>query len=133
MLEIKINGSTVAIPSWMNSLQQNEVDQLLLTNNKSLVFSCGTSPKDGLVSLITLDLNVYSFNPIKYDVHQGDFVPSSDGQKIFMPNGPNRWPKQISGFFLPAEWILKRSTLELDGAKLELNNSYVGEFIAKNS
>ena len=133
MLEININGSVVAIPNWMNSLQQHEVNQLLLKNDPRLVFSCGTSPKDGIVSLITCDLNVYSFNPAVYDVHQGDFVPTPGGNQIFMPNGPNRWPKQVHGFFLPTEWILKRSSLELDGAKLELNNSYVGEFIAKNS
>ncbi len=116
----------------MNSLSQQEVNQLLVENNSNLVFSCGTSPKDGLVSLITTDLNVYSFDPNDHCVPIGEFFPTPNGQQIYIPNGPNRWPKQISGFFLPTNWILERSVSEIDGAKLELNNSYIGEISTKD-
>ena len=75
-IEIKIKNSTIVIPNWMNSLSQQEVNQLLVENNSNLVFSCGTSPKDGLVSLITTDLNVYSFDPNDHCVPIGEFFPT---------------------------------------------------------
>jgi hypothetical protein len=128
MKKIQLNSSSIFLPNYMLVLHQEQIDKLI--NAGSLhekIIAAGVS-KDKKVSFLSADCVVHIFDPSKYHIPFGAYVPLESGEEIFLPNQRNRWPIQIEGFKVKSKWLLQESEHDLHRASLEVANNYLGDF-----
>jgi hypothetical protein len=123
-LDFEINENCeIILPPYVSKLQQDEISLIRSSNDPSKkVIAAGTDPKDQKITLITATGKVMIFDAKKFCVPDGPAVPTSTGEKVFLPNADNRWPSPVEGFYVDSEWMLKNSTSGLVGATLSVNN-----------
>lgn len=58
------NLKEISLPSYMSSLSQEEVDELVrLPNADKLIIACGIHPKDGSLMMLTASTKIFSITP----------------------------------------------------------------------
>ena len=122
---ISIGKVEIELPEYMVSLNQEEINKLDVAGEPKII-ACGVHA-DGKVTLITTHATVVTFDPQKYHVPAGSYLPLPGGEDVFLPNTNERWPGIDRGFNVKTKWLLENSEQEMNNATLKMNNRYVGE------
>jgi hypothetical protein len=120
-----MKGSVVELPAYMNCLTQDEIDALLQTTDVRIV-ACGVHP-DGTVMLLTTEVEVRIFDEKSFTIPSGDYLPSTDGLSVLLPNVGGRWPGSSPGFVVASKWMIDSSEPALGSASLLVADTYLGE------
>lgn len=125
MATIVIGKVEIELPDYLISLNQEQVDALDLSDGNKII-ACGVH-SDNKVTLITSQASVRIFDPKKFHIPSGLYLPLPGGEDVYLPNIENRWPGMNKGFHVKSVWLIKNSDQELDAASLQMNNRYLGE------
>lgn len=133
---IELKTITVQIPSWMNVLDQKDINELLQSSDESddqKIIACGSCKADEQegVFLLTLSGKVFIFLPSAHYIPVGDYIPVKNGEEVYLPNSNSssgdRWPGKKLGFNVSSSWLLERSKSALSHLGLFVNDSYLGD------
>jgi len=107
------------LPNYITRLAPEDVDR----DEKGfpIVIACGSDPRDGKITLITISGKVMIFDARKFYIPDGPAEPSFRGRKIFLKNINGRWSGMTPGFYVDAKWVLEKSVSGLTGAVLQTN------------
>lgn len=116
------------IPNNFNVLDQSLIDDLKSgsLDPSQHIIAAGVNA-DSLVTFVTLAGDVVVFDPADNCIPPGDYVPTSNGTQVFLPNEEGRWPEGIPGFAVESQWLLSRSKSALEDTSLSIDNSYLND------
>lgn len=118
-IEVLIDPETqFELPHYMTRILPEEV---IKDDPSNTVIAAGADPKDGKITLLTLEGKIFLFNARLFYIPDGPAVPVSGGREIFLENVDGRWPGQSKGFNVEASWMLKNSISGMSGATLHVN------------
>ena len=124
---IKVGKLEIELPDYMISLNQEQIDEIFQTAQPEIgIIACGLH-SDKNVTLITTKGEVKTFQPSKYSIPEGVYLPLPGGEEVYLPNTANRWPGLDRGFQVKSSWLLEHSQPELINATMKVHNSYVGD------
>jgi len=123
---IKVGTVEIELPDYLISLNQKEIDDIMMTSSDVTILACGIH-NDGKLTIVTSRAEVKYFDPEKYHIPQGVYLPLSGGEKVYLPNNSTRWPGTDKGFFVDSKWLIEKSFSSLDDVSIEINNKYVGD------
>jgi hypothetical protein len=118
----------VEFPGHFFSLNQDDITKLSSSPSAgSMIVAAGIDSRDGCVTFITALGEVKIFDPKQYSIPAGLYVPISCGDEIMLPNLSDRWPEQISEFFIKSTWLLDRTRSAIDETSIQLQHTYYNE------
>ena len=118
----------VEFPGHFFALKQDDITKLSLSSSASLmIVAAGIDSRDGCVTFITALGEVKIFDPKQYSIPAGLYVPISCGDEVMLSNLSNRWPEQVSEFFIKSAWLLDRTRSAIDETSLQLQHMYYNE------
>jgi len=115
----------IELPDYLISLNQEQINALDLSDGNKII-ACGLHT-DGKLTLITSQASVRIFDPKKFHIPSGLYIPLPGGDDVYLPNTESRWPGINRGFHVKSTWLIEHSSQELDAASLQMSNRYLGE------
>lgn len=121
-------GCSAQLPNNFNALEQSHIDDLVSGSVEyaNCIVAAGLNV-DASVTFVTLIGEVIVFDPQDNCIPPGDYLPTTMGDKIFLPNDGTRWPQEVPGFLIESKWVLERSRSALDDTSLSIGDSYHNE------
>jgi len=126
--EIEVGKTQIELPHFMAVLKKDFLDRVIKSEKShEKIIACGLHPEDKKVTIVTGVGSVLIFDPSKFFIPEGPYVPHPNGEKVVLINENGRWVIEEKYFELPSAWLIKNSTSALQNAKFQVGPTYVGE------